>query len=78
MRTTIDIDTPLLLEIKDLQNKEGRSLSKIVSELLAEALAGRRAAPKPPRLTWISQPMQALLDLSDKEAVFEILDGRDQ
>ena len=44
-RTTLDIDAPLLRELKKLQEKEGRSLGKIVSQLLAEALARRKTAP---------------------------------
>ena len=76
-RTTIDIEEPLLSEIKGLQKKEGRSLSKIVSELLAEGLAQRRAGPPTPRLQWISRSMQALVDLNDKEALFEALDRDD-
>jgi hypothetical protein len=73
-RTTIDIDGPLLNEIKILQKKEGRSLGRIVSELLAEGLAQRRLGRPTPRLQWISRPMQALVDLRDKEAVFEAMD----
>lgn len=76
-RTTLDIDAPLLKEIKKLQAKEGRSLGRIVSQLLAEALARRKTAPVPSKLRWVSRPMQALVDLSDKEAVYGVLDGRD-
>lgn len=74
MRTTVDIDAFLLSEIRDLQKQEGRSFSKIVSELLAEALAQRRAALQQTRLDWISRPRQAQLDLSDKEILFDLLD----
>jgi hypothetical protein len=74
-RTTIDIDSPLLNEIKVLQKKEGRSLSRIVSELLAEGLAQRRSGHPSPRLHWISRSMQARVDLKDKEALFEAMDG---
>lgn len=73
-RTTIDIAEPLLREIKGLQKKEGRSLSKIVSELLAEGLAQRRSGRSSARLQWVSRSMQALVDLHDKEALFEALD----
>ena len=41
MRTTVDIDDPLLREVKAIQEKEGRSMGAVVSELLAEALARR-------------------------------------
>jgi ABC-type cobalamin transport system ATPase subunit len=73
-RTTLNIDDPVLREIKDLQKKEGRSLGKIVSRLLAEALAKEPAAPTASRLKWISRPMGAMIDLADKEALYAVLD----
>jgi hypothetical protein len=76
-RTTVDIEGPLLSELKGLQKKEGRSLSKIVSELLAEGLAQRRLGRSIPRLQWISRSMQALVDLEDKEELFAALDRDD-
>jgi hypothetical protein len=48
MRTTIDIDDPILCEVKAIQEREGRSIGAIVSELPAEALAGRRPARAKP------------------------------
>ena len=73
-RTTLDFDAPLLKELKKLREKEGRSLGKIVSQLLAEGLARRKRAPELPKLQWASRPMHALVALSDKEAVYSILD----
>lgn len=77
-RTTLDIEAPLLRELKALQAKEKRSLGKIVSQLLAEALARRKSPPEPTRLQWVSRPMHALVALSDKEAVYGILDRGDE
>jgi hypothetical protein len=76
-RTTLDIDAPVLKEIKALQRKQGLSMGKIVSVLLAEALTGRRAPTEAQSLTWISRPMHALVDLSDKEAIYAVLDRDD-
>ena len=73
-RTTIDIDDPILKEIKGLQKKEGRTIGKIVSQLLAEALARRKTHGSTPKLDWISRPMHARLDLADKDALYAILD----
>jgi len=78
MRTTLDIDNMVLRELKKLQEKDRRSLGKIVSQLLAEALARRKAAPEVPKLQWVSRPMHALVALSDKEAVYGILDRGDE
>lgn len=77
-RTTLDIDTPVLKELKKLQKEQGRSLGKIASQLLAEALARRKAVRLPPTLHWVSRPMHARVDLDDKEALYAVLDRRAQ
>jgi hypothetical protein len=77
-RTTLDIDTPLLEELKKLQKEQRRSLGKIVSQLLADALARQRTAPASPKLRWVSRPMGARMDLADKEAVYGALDRREK
>ena len=38
MRTTLDIDDPVLRELKRRQAREGKSLGRLVSDLLARAL----------------------------------------
>jgi len=38
MRTTIDIDDPILKEVKRLQAQQGKSLGRLVSDLLAQSL----------------------------------------
>lgn len=77
MRTTVDIDDPILREVKAIHEKEGRSMGAVVSELLADALARRRTGRERERsaFRWTSRPMKALVDLSDKEAVYAALDG---
>ena len=76
MRTTIDIDDPILKDLKRLQRREGKSLGRLVSDLLARALAEeRRGAPPPaPEFRWISRPMGARVDLSDKDALLDAMD----
>ena len=73
-RTTIDIDDPILNEIRAIQKREGRSMGKIVSQLLAEALNKQKTSAKQPKLQWVSRPMRSLVDLSDKDEVYRILD----
>lgn len=76
-RTTLNIDTPLLDELRQLQKKEGKSLGEVVSQLLAEALAERASARRPRQreLDWITRPMGARIDISDKEALYAALDS---
>ena len=73
-RTTIDIDDPILKEIKAIQKREGRSMGKIVSQLLAEALIKQKATEKTPKFKWNSRQMRSLVDLTDKDEVYRILD----
>ncbi len=74
-RTTIDIDTPILKDLKRLQKREQKSLGRLVSDLLADALARHRSNTAERRdLTWRSRPMKALVDIADKEAVYAMLD----
>ncbi|WP_119293115.1 antitoxin [Azohydromonas sediminis] len=75
MRTTIDIDDPILRDLKRLQQREGKSLGRLVSDLLAQSLAAQRAAPpEPVAFRWTSRPMRARIDLCDKDAVRDALD----
>jgi hypothetical protein len=74
MRTTLDIDDPILKEVKAIHERERRSMGSVVSELLAEALA-RRPSRVRPSFRWTSRPMKSLVDLTDKEAVYAALDA---
>ena len=74
-RTTINIDAPVLRDLKRLQKREGKPLGRLISELLVQALGRQRRAPTPDRsFTWTARPMRARVDLSDKEAVQAALD----
>jgi len=75
MRTTVDVDVPILRELKRLQKVEGKSLGRLVSDLLAQAMAARRAhGASRPAFQWVSRPMHARIDLADKEALHAALD----
>lgn len=69
-RTTVDIDTPVLKEVKRIQKRSGKSLGRVVSELLADAVGREKAGTtaRPP-FRWISSAMGTRVDLTDKEAV---------
>jgi hypothetical protein len=75
-RTTVDIEAPLLKEIKRLQREEGVPMGKLICRLLADALANRRKAEKKAKtkLRWVCREMKPLVDLADKEAVYAELD----
>ena len=74
----MDIDDPILKEVKALGKSEGKALGRVVSDLLAGGLRARRAAAKAtPRRRWISRPMGSRVDLADKEAVYSAMDRSD-
>jgi mRNA-degrading endonuclease RelE of RelBE toxin-antitoxin system len=76
MRTTIDIDDPILRDLKRLQKREGKSLGRLISDLLARSLAAERSAPplEAPVLRWHSQAMRSKIDLADKQARLDAMD----
>lgn len=67
-RTTLDLDPSVLAELKRRGRREGKSLGRLASELLAERL-DRDALPAPQAFNWDARPMSAKVDLDDPEAV---------
>ena len=79
MRTTVDIDDPILKDLKKIQQKEGKSLGRLISDLLAQAIGERKspkASAKPFR--WVSKAMGARIDLSDREALYAAMEREPQ
>lgn len=75
MRTTIDIDDPILRDLKRLQRQQGKSLGRLVSDLLAQSLQSHRVADsREPPFRWIAKPMGARIDLADKHALLDAMD----
>ena len=77
MRTTVDIDDPILKDLKKIQQKEGKSLGRMISDLLAKAIAERKspkASAKPAR--WISKAMSARFELEDREALYAAMEQK--
>jgi hypothetical protein len=75
MRPTVDIEDAILRDLKRIQQKEGKSLGRPISNLPAQALGERKSAigsPKPKR--WIAKPMGARVDLADREALYTAIE----
>jgi len=69
-RTTIDLDPTVLRQLKARQRREGKTLGRLVSELLSTAMqADGDQPPAPALLAWSSRPMRPLVDLDDPEAL---------
>lgn len=75
MRTTVNIDDPILKELKAIQQKEGKPLGRLISDLLAPALGERNRAKRSTRsAVWFSKAMGARIDLTDSEALYTAMD----
>jgi hypothetical protein len=46
LRTTVDIDEPVLLAVKGLAAQSGKSMGKVISELLARALEPQKPSAR--------------------------------
>jgi hypothetical protein len=76
-RTTLDIDTPVLKDLKRLQRDQKKSLGRLVSDLLMQALAAQRRARRPaPAFSWHSQDMTARVDISDRDTLYDVMDPK--
>ena len=73
MRTTLDLDSSVLHQLKEYQRRN-KSLGQLASELLAKALADVSATSEPAPLAWTVQSMQARVDLEDRDAVQRLVD----
>jgi hypothetical protein len=73
-RIRIDIDATVLRELKERQKQEGKSLGRLVSELLTTALARDEPGSDVP-FRWTTRSMAARVDLDDKDAVRRAVEG---
>ena len=79
MRTIVDIDNSILKDLKKIQQKEGKSLGRLISDLLARAIGERKSAKTSFRLfCWISKAMGVRIDLADHEALYAAMEQKPQ
>lgn len=67
------IDGSVLRALKRRAREEQKSLGQVISEIVAAALEGGEEARRVASVRWRSRPMEAKVDLEDKEAVREAL-----
>ena len=71
MRTTVHIDDTILKDLKKIQEKERKSLGRLISDLLAQALRERKPGKaSTSQSRRISRTMGARIDLADREALY--------
>ena len=78
MRTTINVDEYLLIELKTVAAQSGRTLTAVIEDALRQSLVRRdRATPtRRPRLPTISGGgLQPGVDLDDNSALLDLMEG---
>lgn len=73
-RTTVDLDATVLRELKARARSENKSLGALLSELAAQGLKPHPSEPKT-RARWKSRSMGLKVDLRDKDAVYDLIEG---
>lgn len=78
MRTTLDIDKPVLDELKRLGKKQKKTVGRLVSELLASSLKEleqKQLDQSKTAFHWNSKAMGAKVNLEDKEALYAAMEN---
>jgi hypothetical protein len=73
VRTTIDLDPVVLATLKQRQQRDGKTLSVLVSELLAKALA-QESSGVDISVSWPAAALGARIDIDDRDALWAVLD----
>ncbi|HMD98975.1 MAG TPA: DUF2191 domain-containing protein [Terriglobia bacterium] len=75
-RTTLTIDDQLLRALKKKSAEEGRTLQAVTNDLLRRALSAKVPVPYELRLQgWKATELPGV-DLFDRDALFDLMDGR--
>lgn len=77
-RTTLKLDENVLRRLKQQAAAEGRTLQDLANQLLRRALArgGADRAPYTLTLTGWDATVQPGVDLLDRDALFDLMNGR--
>jgi len=78
MRTTLDLDDALLMEVKRRAAAKGTTLTAFVEQALAAALASRVENGSHYRLAWKTHRGSSppAVDVSDRSRLLDAMDGR--
>ena len=74
-RTTITIDTPIYNKIKDISRQQHKTITRVISDLLGEAIRGHSGSICESSFKWHSKKMNAKIDYLDKDELYRIMDS---
>lgn len=78
MRTTVNIDERLLIEVKTIAAQSGRTLSALIEDAIRASLARRTEGGRsvlPPLPTLSGGGLQPGVDLDDSAALLDLMEG---
>jgi hypothetical protein len=75
MKTTLNIDDSVMLQLKQEAARQGRTMSELVETALRMLLRSRRRRPALAPLPAFHGG-GALVDVSDREALYQAMEGR--
>jgi hypothetical protein len=81
MRTTVNIDDQLLIEVKTVAARSGRTLSAVIEDAIRAEMARRSDSGRriPQQLPTVSGGvLQPGVDLDDSAALLELMEGADR
>jgi hypothetical protein len=80
MRTTLNLDDQLVRAVKRAALESGRTMTEVIEQALREALLQRRSARGAGtyrlRLPTVKGRKKPGVDLTDRDSLFEIMEGR--
>lgn len=80
MRTTVNIDEQLLIEVKTVAARSGRTLSAVIEDAVRTELARRADRDRriPPLPTVSGGGLLPGVDLDDSAALMDVMEGTDR
>jgi plasmid stability protein len=75
-RTTLTIDDQLFRELKKRASEQGRTLQAVTNDLLRRSLSPGPVKPYRLQLRGWKAAEQPGVDLLDRDALFDLMDGR--
>ena len=78
MRTTLDLDDDVMRNLKRRAAETGQTLTSLVEEALRAMLDRETRPPADYRLDWVivEGGARSGIDLSDRDALMDLMDGR--
>ncbi len=79
MRTTLNIDNELMKNVKRKAAEAGRTITEVIEEAIRESLYPNRKEAKRFRLRWVTVKgrLRPGVDLTDRDALYERMEGRE-